>query len=281
MTSMQTEYSKVKEQIRHDQATEALAAGELGVKVGQLEETQRSNRAREFLSASELDEKIRHDLAVETETMREFDISQAEIERYHRAQEGQWRAENELKLTLAEITDSRERYLAAVNNANRVEVTRIQEENRRLIARADRSANKAVQDARNTIEMFKANISDATAKAQIAKMQQEINTMSTYAANDTRRAMAAEKQAEVASRNADLAEAKFDEEKYMNDWKMQVEKYYADLELIQKRMDGVRTAVDSSTKIFNSALEGVKAFTGASSSKADTAMKKGKWKYTG
>lgn len=279
MTSMQAEYSKVKEQIRHDQATEALAAGELSVKAGQLEETIRSNQAREFLTASELDEKIRHDLAVETETMREFDISQAEIERYHRAQEGQWRAENQLKQYIAEMNDSRERYLTAVNNDNRVEVTRIQEENRRNIARADRAATKAVNDARNTIEMFKANTSDAVAKAQINKMLQEVNVMSTYAANDTRRAMAAEKQAETASRNIDLAESKFEEEKYMNDWKMQVDKYYADLALTQQRIDGARTAVDSATKIFNSALEGVKTVVDIAN--PVSSFTKGKWKYTG
>jgi len=273
---MQAEYAKLLEQAKHNRATEVLGAGELEVKQRQQIESERANRAREYLTAAELDEKIRHDLTSEAEMMREFDISQSEIERYHRAQEGQWRAENELKMAIAEMQDSRERYLAAVNNKNKTEIAKLQAETQSRIARADRSANKNVQDARNTIEMFKANTQDAKAKAEISKLEAQINQMGRELMLETRRVEAYENQADAALQQAQTAADRLEEDRYMNDWQIQVDRANYSLAQTQQKIDGVKVAVDSATKIFNSAVGLATGRAGSSN-----AMQKGKWKWTG
>lgn len=276
MTSMQAEYAKLLEQARHNRATEVLGAGELEVKQRQQIESERANKAREFLTSAELDEKIRHDLTSEAEMMREFDISQSEIERYHRAQEGQWRAENELKMAIAEIQDSRERYLAAVNNNNKTEIAKLQAETQSRIARADRSANKNVQDARNTIEMFKANTQDAKAKAEISKLEAQVNQMGQELMLETRRVEAYENQADAAVQQAQTSADRLEEDRYMNDWQIQLDRANYSLAKTQQKIEGVKVAVDSATKIFNSAAGLATGATGGTG-----ALQKGKWKWTG
>jgi transcriptional regulator len=273
---MQAEYAKLLEQAKHNRATEVLGAGELEVKRRQQIESERANKAREYLTAAELDEKIRHDLTSEAEMMREFDISQSEIERYHRAQEGQWRAENELKMAIAEMQDSRERYLAAVNNDNRTEIAKLQAETQSRIARADRSARKNVEDARNTIEMFKANTQDAKAKAEIAKLEAQVNQMGQELMLETRRVEAYENQADAAVQQAQTAADRLEEDRYMNDWQIQLDRANYSLAQTQQKIEGVKVAVDSATKIFNSAVGLASAKSGASG-----ALQKGKWKWTG
>lgn len=96
MTSMQVEYSKLKETQRHNQAMEQQQAAE-------LEETKRSHKVNEALGRDQLNEVIRNNQAVLTETMRHNNASEAEIARHNKASETILVAQNETQRYLGEI----------------------------------------------------------------------------------------------------------------------------------------------------------------------------------
>lgn len=118
MTTMQVEYSKLKETQRHNLATEQQSAAELA-------ETHRSNVVREGLSAAELNEQIRHAIQTETETYRHNVVSEQEITAHNRATEQLMRDQNAINKYLGELNVQmqRERTVSVATTADLQRVT--------------------------------------------------------------------------------------------------------------------------------------------------------------
>jgi hypothetical protein len=118
MTSMQVEYSKLKETQRHNLANEQQAQAELA-------ETHRSNVVRETLSRDELNEQIRHAVVSETETYRHNSVSEQEIAKHNRATEQLMRDQNAINKYLGELNVQmqRERTVSVATTADLQRVT--------------------------------------------------------------------------------------------------------------------------------------------------------------
>lgn len=118
MTSMQVEYSKLKESQRHNLAMEQQARAE-------LTETHRANVVRESLSRDELNEQIRHAIASETETYRHNSVSEQEITAHNRATEQLMRDQNAINKYLGELNVQmqRERTVSVATTADLQRVT--------------------------------------------------------------------------------------------------------------------------------------------------------------
>lgn len=118
MTSMQVEYSKLKETQRHNLATESQAQAE-------LTETHRANVVRETLGRDELNEQIRHAIASETETYRHNSVSEQEIAQHNRATEQLMRDQNAINRYLGELNVQmqKERTVSVATTADLQRVT--------------------------------------------------------------------------------------------------------------------------------------------------------------
>lgn len=230
MTSMQVEYSKLKEAQRHNLATEQQ-------QVAELEETKSYHAGQLYLSGKQLDESIRHNITSETEIMRNHLVSEAEIARHNRISEDLQRAQNETNRYVAELKAATNVKTTQMRNMSAEEQTLWTNSVKQTIADQDRAQEKTIAEANRMVDWYRAMTSDAKVQKEIEKLQLEIDNYSSYVSNEGKKANAAFDSAQAALLQAQNAKDRNEEEKYLHDWQMQLDKWYADIYLANAKQD--------------------------------------------
>lgn len=213
MTDMQLDFNKYRETVRHDRAMEAQQQAE-------LLESIRTHTAYEALEKSKLDETIRHQQAQDAEALRSHQVSEALIREHNRATEDIARAEQDLKLRIANAQNEVSKMVASWNNATTLEKQSMVND-----------VNKAMNELTRSTQLDIAKIEDARQRQQIEINGQyyELEKNNLTRVNE-REDFKASKQAElwnrqmnIAQQNADtarqqyeLAEDMSDSEKFAN-----------------------------------------------------------------
>lgn len=259
MTSMQVEYSKLKEQQRHNVATELQ-------QVAELQETKSYHAGQLYLSGSELDEKIRHNIAEETELMRSHMVSEQEINRHNKISEALQQAANETNRYVAELNAQTNVTTTQMRNWSAEQQTMWTNSSKETIAKLDRAQTAEIKEAERMIEWYKAQTNDAKVRKEIELLQKDIDNYNWKMSNATKQANAAWEQALTAQQNAETNAGRLEEDKYMHDWQMKLDKYYADLAQIETNQKGWATASKSVSDLLRAVTGAVTGNSGSDSS---------------
>lgn len=181
MTKMQVEWMNADENVRHNKAmeeeqqrhnveTESLTRESNALTRQMNEETIRTHKVNEALSASQLNEQIRHQQAQDAELLRHNGATEAEISLHNRETEKIQRDANAIKVSVAEISAAATREASKLKGSAQVAVAKINA----AVKEADRYWNNIWRAVENIREDKLASKSMQLTDANIAKVQNEI-----------------------------------------------------------------------------------------------------------
>lgn len=214
MTSMQVEYSKLKETQQHNRAMEAQAQRELA-------ETSQHNRATEQETAS-----------------------------HNRISEALQSESNAVSLRVGELRAASAVTAAEIKAMTDLEKQKLVNDNQLALKNLDLGYQEYRDKLDRQIEKIKveaqSKLNDANrtkVMAEIDKLTKETSAMDKQVANDSKRADAALSQAEAALSQAQTAKDNLEEQKYMNEYTID----WKEAELALKKQQNIRQWVDTTT----------------------------------